>query len=63
MADVTLTKYMRIEAACEWLGCSRKKVRQMAVDAGALYKVDKVLLIEIEKLDEYVQKFFKVSEE
>ena len=36
-------KYKRIEAACEIFGCGRKKMRQMALDAGALYKIDKTL--------------------
>ena len=46
-------KYKRIEAACEIFGCGRKKMRQMALDAGALYKIDKTLLIDIKKVEDY----------
>ena len=56
-------KYKRIEAACEIFGCGRKKMRQMALDAGALYKIDKTLLIDIKKVEDYIQEFFLVIEE
>ncbi len=56
-------KYKRIEAACEIFGCGRKKMRQMALDAGALYKIDKTLLIDIKKVEDYIQEFFLVTEE
>ena len=55
-------KYKRIEAACEIFGCGRKKMRQMALDAGALYKIDKTLLIDIKKVEDYIQEFFLVTE-
>lgn len=58
-----IAKYMRIEAACEIFGCGRKKMRQMAMDAGALYKIDKTLLIDIKKVEDYIQEFFLVTEE
>ena len=54
-------KYKRIEAACEIFGCGRKKMRQMALDAGALYKIDKTL-IDIKKVEDYIQEFFLVTE-
>lgn len=63
MMEATKSKYKRIEAACDLFGCGRKKMRKMALDAGALYKVEKVLLIDIEKLEEYIQKYFLVSAE
>ena len=56
-------KYKRIEAACEIFGCGRKKMRQMALDAGALYKIDKTLLIDSKKVEDYIQEFFLVTEE
>ena len=56
-------KYKRIEAACEIFGCGRKKMRQMALDAGALYKIDKTLLIDLKKVEDYIQEFFLVTEE
>lgn len=56
-------KYKRIEAACEIFGCGRKKMRQMALDAGALYKIDKTLLIDVKKVEDYIQEFFLVTEE
>ena len=55
-------KYKRIEAACEIFGCGRKKMRQMALDAGALYKIDKTLLVDIKKVEDYIQEFFLVTE-
>ena len=55
-------KYKRIEAACEIFGCGRKQMRQMALDAGALYKIDKTLLIDIKKVEDYIQEFFLVTE-
>ena len=38
-------------------------MRQMALDAGALYKIDKTLLIDIKKVEDYIQEFFLVTEE
>ena len=55
-------KYKRIEAACEIFGCGRQKMRQMALDAGALHKIDKTLLIDIKKVEDYIQEFFLVTE-
>ena len=55
-------KYKRIEAACEIFGCGRKKMSQMALDAGPLYKIDKTLLIDIKKVEDYIQEFFLVTE-
>lgn len=55
-------KYKRIEAACEIFGCGRKKMRQMALDAGALYKIDKTLLVDVKKVEDYIQEFFLVTE-
>lgn len=55
-------KYKRIEAACEIFGCGRKKMRQMALNSGALYKIDKTLLIDIKKVEDYIQEFFLVTE-
>lgn len=61
LMDAIKSKYKRIEAACDIFGCGRKKMRKMALDAGALYKVEKVLLIDVEKIEEYIQKYFRVS--
>ena len=55
-------KYKRIAAAREIFGCGRKKMRQMALDAGALYKIDKTLLIDIKKVEDYIHEFFLVTE-
>ena len=55
-------KYKRIEAACEIFGCGRKKMRQMALDAGALYKIYKSLFIDIKNVEDYIQEFFLVTE-
>lgn len=59
--DAIRSRYKRIEAACDIFGCGRKKMRKMALDAGALYKVEKVLLVDIEKVEVYIQKYFRVS--
>lgn len=56
------SKYKRMEAACEMFGCGRKKMRQMAVDARALYKVEKVLLIDVEKVEKYVESYYSCTD-
>ena len=55
-------KYIRLDSACEQLGCSRSKVRKIATDAKALYKIDRVLLIDIQKMNDYIEQFFLVQD-
>lgn len=56
------SKYMRIEEACTRLGCGRKKMRKIALDAGALYKVERMLLVDVEKIDLFIGKYYLVAE-
>ena len=55
-------RFMRLDAMCEQLSISRFKARKIASDADALYKIDRVLLIDMDKVDNYISKFFLVEE-
>ena len=62
MVSEKKSRYMRIDAACERLGCGRKKMRKIALDAGALYKVERMILIDVEKLDNYIGRYYLVTD-
>lgn len=63
MAAEKKIKYMRLDKACERLGCGRKKMRKLAMDAGALFKVERMLLVDVEKLDLFIARYYGVVED
>ena len=50
-------KYVRYDEACELYGMGLTKLKEVARDAGAVYKLNRLVLINIEKMDEYIETF------
>ena len=50
-------KYLRPKELKDVYGVSESKMMQLAREAKAIYKVDKVVLINIEKMDAYIETF------
>lgn len=50
-------KFVRYEEACEIYSMSLPKLKEIARDAGAVYKLNRMVLISIEKMDEYIETF------
>lgn len=50
-------KYVRYDEACELYGMGLTKLKEVARDAGAVYKLNRLVLISIEKMDEYIETF------
>ena len=50
-------KFMRLPEAAEYYSISINKLRQLAKEGQAFYKVDKVVLVNTEVLDRYLETF------
>lgn len=50
-------KYVRYDEACELYGMGLTKLKEVARDAGAVYKLNRLVLISVEKMDEYIETF------
>jgi len=50
-------KFMRLKEAAEYYSISVGKVRQLAQEGEAVYKIDKVVLVNTELLDKYLETF------
>lgn len=50
-------KFVRYKEAAEMYSMGLTKIQEIAKDAGAIYKVDKVVLVNTEILDKYIESF------
>lgn len=50
-------KYVRYEEACEIYGMGLTKLKEVAREAGAVHKLKRMVLINMEKMDEYIESF------
>lgn len=50
-------KFVRVKEAIEIYHVSRPTLMKMAIDAGALYRINATILINLEILDSYVEAF------
>ena len=57
-----LKKFIRYKEGAELYSMSQKKFEQLAKDAKATYKVDKIVLVNTKILDEYLE-LFRVVED
>ena len=58
------TKNMRLmmyKDACEAIGLGRNKVRELAKQAKAMYKIDKAVVIDMNKLVAYLDEYYLVD--
>lgn len=50
-------KFMRVKDACEAYHMSRPKIMEVTLSAGALYRLNKTILINVNIFDEYLETF------
>lgn len=50
-------KYLRYDEACGYYGVSRNTLQKWVEESGAARKIEKVILINTEKVDEYIETF------
>lgn len=50
-------KYVRYDEACEIYSMGLTKLKEIARDAGAVYKLNRLVLINVDKMDEYIETF------
>lgn len=55
-------KYIRYKEGAELYSMSQKKFEQLAKEAKATYKIDKIVLVNTEILDEYLE-LYRVVED
>ena len=55
--DVGAKKYVRYKNGCQLYGMSQSKFEQLAKEAGAIRKIDKLVLVNCQDLDEYIESF------
>lgn len=61
--DIKNMKLLRYKDACETIGLGRNKVRNLAKQAKAMYKIDKAVVIDMNKLMKYLDEFYLVRDE
>lgn len=59
--DTKNMRLMRYKDACEAIGLGRNKVRELAKQAKAMYKIDKAVVIDMNKLVAYLDEFYLVD--
>ena len=59
--DTKNMRLMRYKDACEAIGLGRNKVRELAKQAKAMYKIDKAVVIDMNKLVSYLDEFYLVD--
>lgn len=56
-------RYMRVNEAMRNYQLNRKNIMRIAVDAGALYKINTVTLVDMDIFEQYFEDNFKVKKE
>ena len=59
--DTKNMRLMRYKDACEAIGLGRNKVRELAKLAKAMYKIDKAVVIDMNKLVAYLDEYYLVD--
>ena len=52
---------MRYKEACEELGINRNKMHDLAKQAGAMYKINQAVLIDMNRLMAYLEEYYRVD--
>lgn len=59
--DTKNMRLMRYKDACEALGLGRNKVRELVRQAKAMYKIDKAVVIDMNRLIAYLDQYYLVN--
>ena len=54
---VNKRRFVRVNEACEIYSMGLTKLKEVAKDAGATYKLNRMVLISLDKMDEYIETF------
>lgn len=61
--DDGFKRYMRVYEATRNYQLDRRTIMRIAVDAGALYKINTVTLVDMDIFEQYFEENFKVKKE
>ena len=61
--DDGFKRYMRVNEAMRNYQLDRKSIMRIALDAGALYKINTVTLVDMDIFEQYFEENFKVKKE
>ena len=61
--DDGFKRYMRVNEAMRNYQLDRKSIMRIALDAGALYKINTVTLVDMDIFEQYFEENFKVKRE
>ena len=53
-------RFMRYKDACELYCLGKNKMHDLALEAGAIYKIDRAVLIDAEALDRHLETYYKL---
>ena len=53
-------RFMRYKEACEAYCLGKNKMHNLALEAGAIYKIDRAVLIDVEALDQHLESYYKL---
>ena len=57
----TRRKFLRYKEACQEYGICENKMHDLAIEAGAVYKIDRIVLINCDTLEEHLDKYYKIK--
>ena len=57
----TKRKFMRYKEACEEYSLGKNKMHELALEAGAIYKVDRAVLINCETLEKHLEQYYRIQ--
>ena len=54
-------RYMRYKEACQEYCLGKNKMHDLALEAGAIFKIDRAVLINCEILDRHLEQYYKLA--
>lgn len=61
--DNEFKRYMRVQEATRNYQLDRRLLQEIAIDCGALYKINSITLIDMDIFEQYFEENFKVKRE
>ena len=61
--DNEFKRYMRVQEAMRNYQLDRRLLQEIAIDCGALYKINSITLIDMDIFEQYFEENFKVKRE
>ena len=54
-------RFLRYKEACEEYGLGKNKLHDLAIEAGAVYKIDRVVLINCDIFEKHLEDYYKLK--